>query len=177
MVGLMSFRGAGRWILLPLDRARLAVSTCFQPLCVKLRLLVISSCVWYQPSHLILGKKGTKRIFRILINAQQRSPNHWQPTGLWCCAVSSRAGGSARCQSRMTVPLLTDLKLVFSSSTEAGGRNRCKPLWKRATSSSIWSVWTECLICPHEHTVRCARPCQNTSLFLFFFPFFCIFLL
>lgn len=55
-----------------------------------------------------------------------------------CCAASSRAGGSAGGQSRTTVPLLTDLKLLFSASR--GGRNRCKPLRKRATSSSIWSV-------------------------------------
>lgn len=33
--------------------------------------------------------------------------------------------------------------------------NRCKPLWKKkgATSSSVWSAWTECLICPHEPAV------------------------
>lgn len=75
-----------------------------------------------------------------------------------CCAASGRAGGSAGGQSRTTATLLTDLKLVFW----------CKPLWKNkkgATSSSIWSVWTECLTCPNEHTVRCACPCQKTQFF------------
>ncbi len=30
MFGLVSVRGASRWVLLPLDGARLAVSPCFQ---------------------------------------------------------------------------------------------------------------------------------------------------
>lgn len=114
-----------------------------------------------------------------LLNPQQLSPRSLtssrttRPTS--CCAASSRAGGSAGGQSRATVPLLTDLALVFLVST--GEKSRCKPLFKkkkkkRATSSSIWSVWTECFIYPHEHAVRRACPRHNVnfcSWFSFFF--------
>ena len=56
-----------------------------------------------------------------LLNPQQLSPRSLTPNRTTrptsCCAASSRAGGSAGGQSRATVPLLTDLKLVFSAST------------------------------------------------------------
>lgn len=116
-----------------------------------------------------------------LLNPQQLSPRSLtssrttRPTS--CCAASSRAGGSAGGQSRATVPLLTDLALVFLVST--GKKSRCKPLFKkkkkkRATSSSIWSVWTECFIYPHEHAVRRACPRHNVNFCSwFFFVFFC----
>lgn len=114
-----------------------------------------------------------------LLNPQQLSPRSLtssrttRPTS--CCAASSRAGGSAGGQSRATVPLLTDLALVFLVST--GKKSRCKPLFKkkkkkRATSSSIWSVWTECFIYPHEHAVRRACPRHNVNFRSCFFFFF-----
>lgn len=43
---------------------------------------------------------------------------------------------------------------------------------KRATSSSIWSVWTECFIYPHEHAVRRACPRHNVNFRSCFFFFF-----
>lgn len=90
-------------------------------------------------------------------------------TQMSCCAASSR--GSAGGQSRTQVPLSTDLKLW------------CFPPWGRLIDACHWggkrqllpaSVWTECLICPHEHTVRCACPRQKHVFnFLSLFAYFC----
>lgn len=57
------------------------------------------------------------------LNPQQRSPNHWQRRRCHAALLPSRAWVQL-VVSRTTVPLLTDLKLVFPASRRGGGKRK-----------------------------------------------------
>lgn len=96
------------------------------PAFLELGLHIADKCEWYQSSHRILRIMKNKRISQIWSFSFNNKPAAQSLTAnrtvtlMSCCAASSRAGGSGGGQSRTTVPLLTDLKLVFP--TPRGGK-------------------------------------------------------
>lgn len=73
----MSIRGAGRWILLPVGRARLAVAPCFQPLCKAKRIVTIKSPKWPQSEHLTPIKANKQISQTVMLNVKEVKPVNW----------------------------------------------------------------------------------------------------
>lgn len=97
----------------------------------------------YRSYHLALLKKANKRI---------SPPKFWTFTlmnpaaGRWHRCHSVCVPLQAEQEVQLVVRVGTDQKLSFSTWRRWKEMQAALKKTKRATSSSIWSVWTECLI-------------------------------